>query len=525
MIAQGLLGYAAIAGGGVLSALFAVFFLNRDSAARNAATTPQGTHDVRFAFFRGQLVDSSDEGRQLLDGVDHDPMLTDWDRFCLVFVPRFPDLATVKPNDGNAEKLILTADDTEDFSKLVIKFGDDTLQVSLVEMTPCAIARHQLFLTRRDRDLHRTALDAAPFPIWQSDHRGRLDWINTAYRDLARTVHPAGTDDVPSDSVETLFNLEISKEDQQQDRRVQVANAKTDTKLWFDVRSEQVGDRWLHFAQDMNVAVNAEVAQRNFVQTLTKTFAQLSIGLAIFDRNRQLALFNPALIDLTSLPADFLSVRPDLHSFFDRLRDRRMMPEPKNYASWRDQLTHLITEASHGQYTETWTLPSGLTYRISGRPHPDGAIAFLFEDISAEVSLTRRFRSELELGQSVLDAMEEGVAVFSQLGEMVYSNKAYENMWSDASPSSFVEATIMTSTRHWAEMCDPNPVWADLRDYVTEFGERAEWDACVRRKDGCPLMCRFVPLVGGNTLVGFTYGTAIKVPPKKPGQQREIEPV
>ena len=240
-------------------------------------------------------------------------MLTDWDRFCLIFVPRFPDLATVNPNDGGAEKLILTAYDTEDFSKLVIKFGDDTLRVSLVEMTPCAIARHQLFLTRRDRDLHRTALDAAPFPIWQSDHRGQLDWINTAYRDLARTVHPAGTDDVPSDSADTLFKLEISKEDQQQDRRVQVANAKTDTKLWFDVRSEQVGDRWLHFAQDMNVAVNAEVAQRNFVQTLTKTFAQLSIGLAIFDRNRQLALFNPALIDLTSLPADFLSVRPDLH--------------------------------------------------------------------------------------------------------------------------------------------------------------------------------------------------------------------
>jgi len=54
------------------------------------------------------------------------------------------------------------------------------------------------------------------------------------------------------------------------------------------------------------------MAQRNFVQTLTKTFAQLSIGLAIFNRERQLVLFNPALIDLTALPADFLTGRPHL---------------------------------------------------------------------------------------------------------------------------------------------------------------------------------------------------------------------
>ena len=175
---------------------------------------------------------------------------------------------------------------------------------------------------------------------------------------------------------------------------------------WYDVSAVSVGDMTIFHAIDVNAIVKSEVAQRNFVQTLAKTFAQLSIGLAIFDRNGQLALFNPALIDLTNLPADFLSGRPTLMSFFDRIRENRRMPEPKNYQSWRQQITDVIAAATDGRYQETWTLETGQTYRVNGRPHPDGAIAFLIEDISAEISLTRNFRAELELGQSLMDTFE-----------------------------------------------------------------------------------------------------------------------
>jgi hypothetical protein len=40
-------------------------------------------------------------------------------------------------------------------------------------------------------------------------------------------------------------------------------------------------------------AVQAETALREFMQTLTKTFADLPIGLAIFDRSRVLADVQP----------------------------------------------------------------------------------------------------------------------------------------------------------------------------------------------------------------------------------------
>jgi hypothetical protein len=42
----------------------------------------------------------------------------------------------------------------------------------------------------------------------------------------------------------------------------------------------------------------------------------------------------------------------------------------------------LEEEAASGLFEETWSLPGGQTYRVIGRPHPNGALAFMFEDIS-----------------------------------------------------------------------------------------------------------------------------------------------
>ena len=68
-------------------------------------------------------------------------------------------------------------------------------------------------------------------------------------------------------------------------------------------------------------------------------------------------LFNPALIDVTTLPADFLSARPNLLTVFDKLRDNQIMSEPKNYATWRERLAILVAAVTEGTYTEIWIYP------------------------------------------------------------------------------------------------------------------------------------------------------------------------
>ena len=113
---------------------------------------------------------------------------------------------------------------------------------------------------------------------------------------------------------------------------------------------------------------------------MSKTFAQLSTGLAIFDRKRTLIHFNPALLDITGLDFEALSLKPDLASFLDTLRTKEFLPEPKDYGDWHDQLARLESATEKGSYRDVWEPRDGVTYRVTGKPHPDGAIAFLPEE-------------------------------------------------------------------------------------------------------------------------------------------------
>jgi PAS domain-containing protein len=243
--------------------------------------------------------------------------------------------------------------------------------------------------------------------------RGAILWANAAYLALAADLHPDADDETwpPPRLFDPTLVPPATREGGA--ARVPTGPAGGAPRHWFDVHARLDGDRRLYAASNADDAVRAETRLREFSRTLTKTFAQLTIGLAVFDPSRRLVLFNPALVDMTGLPAEALAARPTLVGFLDRLRERRIIPEPKDYASWRRKMAELEAAATEGDYAETWSLPGGQTYRVTGQPHPDGAVIFLFEDITAEISLTRRFRAELEMGQAVIDSLEDAVAVFT----------------------------------------------------------------------------------------------------------------
>jgi PAS domain-containing protein len=272
---------------------------------------------------------------------------------------------------------------------------------------------------------------------------------------------------------------------------------------WFDLVTQAEGAGMLCFATPVDAAVNAENTLRDFMQTLSKTFAQLPIGLAIFDKDRKLQMFNPALVELTTLQPDFLTRRPTMLSVLDAMRDRNMIPEPKDYRSWRRQMADLEKAAASGRYEETWILPSGQTYRVIGRPHPDGAMALLFEDISTEMSRTRRYRADLELGQSVIDAMEEGVAVFSASGGLLMANAAYSRLWNHEPETTLDDMGIGVMVAHWRTGSAPSELWTQAEDFVTALGDRREWTGEARLNDGRLVRCRFTPLPGSSTLISF----------------------
>jgi len=127
----------------------------------------------------------------------------------------------------------------------------------------------------------------------------------------------------------------------------------------------------------------------------------------------------------------------------------------------------------------------------------------MIEDISSEMLRTRRYRADLELGQSVIDQIDEAVAVFSESGALVMSNAAYAAIWGHDPASGLGDSTLRSLCTHWRSLSAPSAIWAEIEDFGANLGDRIAWSAEVRLLDGRLLECRFAPLAGGATLASF----------------------
>lgn len=427
-------------------------------AARAGHALDGKVQPMVFLFRAARLVDATAPARALLDrmGAPDD----DWLRLMRWIGPRFPDAPdrlSMLPRLGRIELVGQQGRGSATLRLVAEDLGDRLWRVSVTdpgaEHAGIVVDSMSLQAMEEELDLLRGALDQTPMLVWRLDEEDRVTWANAAYLRRAE----ARSDEALGWPLPRLL-----------DAPRPVPGAGTATRRagledqgavsWYDCHSHRMGDEVMMFALPADAAVRAERSLRDFVQTLTKTFADLPIGLAIFDQGRNLQLFNPALIDLTNLPTGFLTARPSLFDFLDQLREQRMVPEPKDYRSWRQHMANLESAAANGHHVETWSLPGGQTYRVTGRPHPDGAVAFLFENITSEMSLTREFRAELLLGAHVLDGLEDGLVVFSDAGQLVLSNQAYRGLWG-APPESLADAIAI-----WEAAAPAGRGFAALRD-------------------------------------------------------------
>jgi PAS domain-containing protein len=391
--------------------------------------------------------------------------------------------------------------------RIVVTIGPSEARAGRQMIDAAALAA----LGHEVEDLRR-ALDSARCPIWRMGADGRVLWANAPYLALVERLSLSSANAVPwpipalfSEDLEPLpdagslrrCRLPLHPED------AGIATAQEGA-LWFELSvTRQPDGGLLCSALPADRLVGAEMSLRNFVQTLSKTFAQLPIGLAIFDKRRELVMFNPALVSLSTLEPYFLSNRPGLVAFLDALRDRQRMPEPKNYRNWRDEIARLERGAAEGTFQELWSLPSGQSFRVIGRPHPDGALAFMFEDITAEISLTRKFRAELDLYQSVLDDGPGALAVFSGEGRLCLANAAYGTLWGSDVSALIGVLSLTEATRGWQACARPTGLWGDIRHFAMPKSDRAGWSEEITLIEGGKLLVRVSPLSGGALAVSF----------------------
>ncbi len=484
--------------GAALPVSFAVIWvLGVVDARRPAADAAMRPVDCHF-LFRGDAIVDHDAGDPFAGAGD--PARADWDSLRDWVGFRFPDMPETPGALTPGEVLRFHSHLPDDYAYLDARASRGAVRLRLCEdPPPPAACLNEIRRRHHIADVALQAMRDAPYPTWIQNEAGHTLWENTAAKalpeaDKARMAAAIATEPVESGPLTRRVSLPVC--------------GAGSTETSFDVTLDRKPECVAIFANDVSALVAAEKTQAGFVQTLGKTFADLPTGLAVFDRAKTLAMFNPALIDLTGLPVEFLSARPEIVTFFDMLRDRQVMPEPKNYASWRSQINEMVSAAHGGHYREMWSLVNGQSYRVTGRPHPDGAVAFLFEDITQAISETRHHRGELTLRDALLDHLDTGIAVLSQDRRVIFCNRMFRTLLgmpadallADMSLSDVIEACE-------ARFPDPT-LWSAIARRITGAAGRDPLTERVAPSDsGTPLDLRLAPLGQGHAMLSLHPAT------------------
>ncbi len=494
----------------VLSALATHLFLRKT----NKREHPNNTSGVDFLsdhcvfLFSGKaLTFATSDAHALLHSITGDD--ASWDKLERHFQELSPNFSKhlVALNEHGTPFFVSTKNEAGDSYEVE---GRPHQGYALVTVSKLSAEKraHQRTQTRDNSAVEETdkvveLLDAAPCLLWRRKADGTILWANDQLLKIANVQTPGQARTalmLPQSLLPPNEDTSLGAE-----RRVSIKTGSEDAEQWLRVQEQANSDGdIIGFATSADDIVKVELTLGRFVATLTESFAHLSTGLAIFDADRRLTIFNPAIADLVQIDPGWLATSPGFREVMDRIREGQMMPEHKNSREWKAHIQDIETKAEQGTLTEKWVLPSGQTFKLTGRPHPHGAIALMIEDISTHISLETQYKSEIEQSRATLDYLTESVAVFDTTGALVYTNSAFVELWGFDPQTSKQPPNIVSITADWSAACCPTPVWGDLREFVTGIDQRASWTADLELKDGRLVQAVFAPLPDGSTLTTFT---------------------
>ena len=438
--------------------------------------------------------------------VDHNlgkPDFQTWDDFQSLLSGRFGPLPVSL--EDIAGKSTVVFKELSGSAVLKIKHDEKKCLVTLCEPDGTdLIAGLQNLCNQRNQVNAQLTLSHAPCAILQINSKNGSRIENTLWKEFSQ--NQKSTLDA---EVSALLETEAS-----QPKLISLDRGAD--QIWVELFVTNFNEFHSCYATDVSELVEARNTQHTFLQTLTKTFANLSTGLCVFDRNHQLVLFNPALVNLTDLPIDFLSARPSLLNFFDKLRDLQMMHEPKNYAAWRVQVNQMIARAAGGSYDETWLLPNGLTYRVAGRPHPDGAVAFLIENITDDMVLAHQFRSQIDVQQAALDTLDDAIAIFSPAQKLLFCNSALSEMIGFDPDQNISEITAQEVLDQCKNSTAYKRGWGSIKTQLSGPPSQTPYSKIIHHKNLPNINCQILALKGNTTMLRLSFCSSLPAQTLKP---------
>jgi signal transduction histidine kinase len=361
-------------------------------------------------------------------------------------------------------------------------------------------ARHDRL--QSDVETLKALLDSLPAPVWARDAAGRLVFVNAAY---ARAVEAVDSTDAVARELEMLdrgARHEISRarsvNEPYTGRMPAIAAGQ---RRIFDVVDAPSGAGSAGMAIDRTEVETMRTELARMVEAHRRVLDQLATGVSIYNVDRKLIFYNTAFRSLFDLAPALLDQTPTDSAVLDALRTARKLPEEKDYRQWKLELYEAYRSLEPKEHM--WHLPDGRTLRVVTTPNPEGGVTYLYDDVTANLDMHRRYDALIKVQSETLDHLAEAVAVFGSDGNVRLHNQAFQRMWKLAPEALNVRPHIKEVTAWCQALHDDNNVWRSLRGAVTAIDGREPMVARVERRDGMMIDMTTMPLPDGATLVTF----------------------
>ncbi|MBJ3776845.1 sensor histidine kinase [Acuticoccus mangrovi] len=338
-------------------------------------------------------------------------------------------------------------------------------------------------------------LARAPHPAWIATDAGERVWANPAYSRMVGGAEEAAAGEALLDA-NAEGQLSATLADGLARERVSTVVA--GERRLFDVTADKRDGTLAALAVDVTEANQALVAQTRALESHAATFDRLATAVAIYGPDQRLTFHNAAFQTLWGLPAAFLEQAPPEERVLDRLRADRRLPETADFKAWkRDQLKGYETREGFERW---WHLPDGQTLRVIANPGSDGGVTYIYENVTEQLALERRYNALSRVQAETIDNLGEGIASFGPDGLLRLANPAFWSL------TGVPAAEVGDHVRAIADLAsdEDRPAWAALVERVTGLTDhRTAAKGRLERRDGRVLDYAFSPLPDGSTLATF----------------------
>lgn len=344
--------------------------------------------------------------------------------------------------------------------------------------------------------------DAVPTPLAARGRDGKLIYANPAYAEAAGAATAAAAiaaqaklfSDEPA-----LAEAAFSAGSPVTERRFAVIDRQRKS---LEVTASPSGDTVAITITDDSAAAEARDRLQRHIGAYDETLNRLKTAVAVFGPDQKISFYNKAYLELWRLDASWLRQKPTEGEILEKLREQRLLPEEKSFAAFKRARAELYASMTAPQ-EEVWHLPDGKTLRIAGQPHPFGGLLYLYEDMTEQLSMERRYNDLFNVQRSTLDHLHEGVAFFGTDGRLKLWNLAFADLWGLEPPQLEGEPHFEKIALLCAALGGDSEDWDKVRGQVTGAAERVEISGEMQRSDDVTLHFAAVPMPDGATLMSF----------------------